>query len=91
MTATMTPLDQLSDAANFDWIAMKAGNRWDGIDFHLEDGQTVRVIPVDGKWDAGVEIYAFTRNQMVMREVRYMGPFDLERILPMIDALAPRK
>lgn len=77
-------------AGDLEWVAVGAANRWGGTDFHLADGQTVRVYAVDGEWDVGVEIRVLNRDRVLMRSASYTGPFDLGRIVAMVDAIAPQ-
>lgn len=88
MEATITPLDQITDEGlGCLGEVMAAGNSWGGVDFHRSDGSTTRVIPVDGEWDAGVEIYALSRHNL-LRSVTYGGEFDIKRIMALVQAIA---
>lgn len=89
MEATITPLDQITDEGlGCLGEVVAAGNSWGGVDFHRPDGSTTRVIPVDGEWDAGVEIYALSHNSILLGSITYNGEFDLKRIMALVQAIA---
>lgn len=56
-------------------LPLPAGeNEWGGWDFEVtgrSEPTTLRIVPVDGEWDAGTEIYVLTgRGQLVERQAR---------------------
>jgi hypothetical protein len=70
VTDTMFSLEQLRvDIDN------GQDNGFEGADWHMTSGRTVRVDPIDGEWDVGIDVYVFgpAPGQVLESSARLQG------------------
>lgn len=54
-------------------LGTPAINRWNGYTFTLRNGFEVRLLPVDGEWDAGLTITVLSANGVCHAEHNLRG------------------
>ena len=71
------------------WMGAGEVNEFRGYDFtSSEDEQTLRVVPIDGEWDCGADIYVFDARMVNLRGATVRGAFSAHRIALVAEAMA---
>lgn len=72
------------------WAGEPGANDFGGLDFPVRGrsggATSIRFVPIDGEWDAGVEVYVFDSHMTLLRNATVQGA-TIESVAVIADAL----